>query len=89
MTQDKCMYEVSVESTEASESVREHIKNSNYEEGFSAEILDERTEDGGVVFTIEVHGDAYAIPVFEEGFAEISEAEVRDGSVEIGGSENA
>lgn len=89
MTQDKCVYEVRVESTDASVAVREHVTNSNYEDGFSAKIIDERSEDDGVVFTIEVNGDAYEIPVFEEGFAEVPEAEVADADVSVGESKFA
>lgn len=86
MTQDKCVYEIRVESMDASAAVREHVENSNYTDGFSAEITDERSEDGGTVFTVEVNGDAYEIPVFEEGFAEIPEAEVYDAEVSVGES---
>lgn len=89
MTQDKCVYTVRVESMSASAAVRSHVENSNHDDGFSAEVIEETSVDGGTEFTIEVNGDAYEIPVFEEGFAEIEDAEVMDGDVEIGGSKNA
>lgn len=91
MTQDKCVYTVRVRSIEASQAVREHVAESN-DEDFSAEVTKEVVDDqsdDGTLFEIEVHGDAYEIPVFEEGFAEIQEAEVVEGEVEIGNSKLA
>lgn len=65
MTKDKCVYEVCVESSDVSVAVRDYVEGSNYDDSFSAEVVDERSDDGGVVFTIEVHGDAYEIPVLK------------------------
>ena len=91
MTQDKCVYEVRLESAEASEQVEEHVVNSSYGDGFSAEIIERKSDSDikGVIFVIEVHGDAYEIPVFVEGFAEIEDAEVFDADVGVGESKFA
>lgn len=94
MTQDKCVYTVRVTSTDAVQAVRHHVEWSSDEE-FSAEITKEIVDEtasvlsDSILFEIEVHGDAYEIPVFEEGFAEISEAEVVTGNVDIGKSKLA
>jgi hypothetical protein len=89
MTQDKCTYTVRVTSIEASQNVRDIVEESNGSDTFSAEVtkevVDEETDDG-TLFEIEVHGDAYEIPVFEEELSECEDVTVVEGEVEIGKS---
>lgn len=88
MTQDKCIYTVRVTSIDASNQVRETVEEVNSSSKFSSEVTKEVVDedDSGTLFEIEVHGDAYEIPVFEEELQEIENVEVVKGNVEIGKS---
>ena len=84
MTQDMCVFTVRTTSVEASQQVHEHVTDSNYRGNFSAEVIYEDSDNGGVTLTIEAHGDSYELSVFEIGIESILDASVKDAEVTVG-----
>lgn len=86
MTQDKCIYTLTVSDEQLHGRIREfcHERTQNNDQ-FSATVT-ETTHD---TCTVEVHGDTYEIPVFEEGLTSIDGVAVTNSEVSPGASQFA
>lgn len=86
MTQDKCVYTVRIETEEKEQRVREVVAEPRSDDSFDAEVIDAETDaDDRTVLTVEVHGDGYEIPVFEEVLTDAG-GEIVEATVDVGGS---
>ena len=76
MEQELSVYIVRVDSLDGTSGLKDHVEKSNYDEDFSAAITSEEPDGFDTLYRVEVTGTPEETVLFEEGFAEIPDAEI-------------